>query len=125
MNLSVATLILATAAAVTGQAVLKTSKEFPLEARIVAVEKRNSPYQDSGHPGANTYEWHLMKTVIGDKLYGLAATNGLFAKRNWLEVGSYPARKVKDGFDLEYLDDNGKLRHEVLSIKSEEPAPPK
>ncbi len=103
---------------------MKTSFEYPLQARIIAVEKRTSPYQDSSHVGANTYEWHLLKTVIGDKLYGLAADHGLFARRNLLSVGSYPARKVKGGFDVQYLDDNGKVQHEILSIK-EEPIPAK
>jgi hypothetical protein len=123
MKVAVAVLILASALPAMAQTVLKTSFEYPLEARIIAVEKRNSPYEDSGHPGANTYQWHLMKTVIGDKMFGLAATTGVLSGRTWLDVGTYPAKKVKHGFDVQYVDDKGRVQHEVLTIKSEEPAP--
>ncbi len=122
--------------------VLTTSIEYPLEARIIAVEMRtasrgtegvstDSDGKVSGGGGGGTYTWHLMKAVIGDKLYGLAVllnqARGPFGiplgQRNWLEVGSYPAKRVKNGFEFQYSDDKGKVRHELLVIQSEEPYP--
>lgn len=111
--------------------VLAQTPEYPLQAKIVAVEMQTgasvrAPYTYTSFGkeytvggGGGTYEWHLMKTVIGDKLYGLSSTN----RRHWLHTGTYPAKPVKNGFQLQYTDDKGKVRHEVLRIKSEEPAP--
>jgi hypothetical protein len=128
MKLCFGILFFSCALSAMAQTALKTSPAYPLEARIIAVEKQTSAYPDSTRAtsagGGGTYEWHLMKTIIGDKLYGLAVDKGLFARRNVLEVGTYPARKVNGGFDVAYKDDNGKIQHEVLVIKSEEPAPP-
>jgi hypothetical protein len=122
--------------------VLATSTEYPLSARIIAVEMRtaskgtegvstDSNGNVSGGGGGGTYTWHLMKVAIGDKLYGLAVPLNQFrgsfgiplGHRAWLEVGSYPAKRVKQGFEFQYLDDKGKVRHELLSIQSEEPYP--
>jgi len=122
--------------------VLTTSIEYPLEARIIAVEMRtatrstegvstDSDGKVSGGGGGGTYTWHLMKAVIGDKLYGLAVllnqARGPFGiplgQRNWLEVGSYPAKRVKNGFEFQSSDDKGKVHHELLVIQSEEPYP--
>lgn len=122
--------------------VLTTSIEYPLEARIIAVEMRtasrgtegvstDSDGKVSGGGGGGTYTWHLMKAVIGDKLYGLAVLLNQardpfgipLGQRNWLEVGSYPAKRVKNGFEFQYSDDKGKVRHELLVIQSEEPYP--
>jgi hypothetical protein len=77
----------------------------------------------SSEKNGNPYEWHLMKTIIGDKLYGLAVRPPkAFIRGKWLEVGTYPAKRVKDGFEFQYLD--GKtIRHETLIIKSEELVP--
>ena len=119
---------------------LHTSPQYPLEARIINVEMRTGSagtsgvYTDpttgavSGGGGGGTYTWHLMKAVIGDRLYGLSVPLGVslygiqVQHRSWLEVGTYPAKRVKNGFDFQYLDDAGKVRHEVLRIESEEPA---
>ncbi len=122
--------------------VLTTSTEYPLLAHITAVEMRtaskgtegvssDSNGNVSGGGGGGTYTWHLMRAVIGDKLYGLAVllnqARGPFGiplgQRNWLEVGSYPAKRVKNGFEFQYSDDKGKVRHELLVIQSEEPYP--
>jgi hypothetical protein len=119
---------------------IATSTEYPLLARIVAVEMRtassntrgvssDSSGNVSGGGGGGTYTWHLMKTVIGDKLYGLSVpfSGKLYgislSHRNWLEIGSYPAKRIRNGFEVQYLDDKGKTRHETLLIQSEEPYP--
>lgn len=125
--------------------VIATSTEYPLLARIIAVEIRTASrdaqpistdpsYPDrpaTGGGGGGTHTWHLMKAVIGDKLYGLAVllnqARGPFGiplgQRAWLEIGSYPAKRVKNGFEFQYSDDKGKVRHELLVIQSEEPYP--
>lgn len=125
---------------------LKPSRDYPLAARIIKVEMRtgvrpvDSVHTDgdgnvSGGGGGGSYEWHLMKAVIGDKLYGLSVQERptydlLFGRRlapfgntPWLEVGDYRAKRVKGGFEFEYRDDKGKLHHELLRIESEEAAP--
>jgi hypothetical protein len=123
--------------------VIATSTEYPLLARIIAVEMRTASTNTkgvsadsngnvSGGGGGGTYTWHLMKAVIGDKLYGLAVllnqARGPFGiplgQRAWLEVGSYPVKRVKNGFEFQYSDDKGKVRHELLVIQSEEPYSP-
>jgi hypothetical protein len=123
-----------TGAAETKETSVQTSAEYPLKARIIAVEMRTGSYYSSdvstdyegkvsGSGSGGTYEWHLMKTVIGDKLYGLSVHGARFHKRNWLLMGSYPAKRVKGGFEVQYSD-KGKVQHEVLYINSEEPYPP-
>ena len=125
---------------------LKPSREYPLAARIVKVETRTgvsavrpaapvqtdsqgNVYGGGGGGGGESYEWHLMKAVIGDKLYGLSVQeNGsaivrAIQRRTWLEIGDYRAKRLKHGFEFEYQDDKGKLHHEKLEIESEEPAP--
>ena len=67
--------------------------------------------------GGGTYEWHLMKTVIGDKLYGFAARS----RHAWLPIGTYSAKPVKDGFEIQYTDAKGRVRHEVLRIRVRNP----
>jgi hypothetical protein len=115
------------------QSLVQTSTEYPLNARIIAVEMHTGSHSSSsvstdyegkvsGEGSGGTYEWHLMKTVIGDKLYGLSVHGAPFHKRNWLEMGSYPAKRVKGGFEVQYSD-KGKVHHEVLFINSEEPYP--
>jgi hypothetical protein len=136
-----AILVLGCAVSAVAQTQVLVSKDYPLQANIIAVEMRtaSSPTQGvstdsdgnvSGGGGGGTYTWHLMKTVIGDKLYGLAVPLSQFrgpfgiplGHRAWLEIGSYSAKRVKDGFELQYLD-NKKVRHETLLIQSEEPYP--
>jgi|ERR1700675_3386151 len=120
---------------------LKTSSAYPLEAHIIKVETRTGSngtsgvYTDpntgavSGGGGGGTYTWHLMETIIGDKLYGLSVPGSVtlygvpVQHRPWLEIGTYPAKRVKNGFEFQYIDNRGKVRHEVLHIESEEPAP--
>jgi hypothetical protein len=120
---------------------LHTSSQYPLEAHIIKVEMRtgsagtSSVYTDpttgavSGGGGGGTYTWHLMKAIIGDTLYGLSVPNGAsiygisVQHRDWLEVGTYPVKRVKNGFEFQYLDSTGKVRHEVLRIESEEATP--
>jgi hypothetical protein len=43
-----------------------------------------------------------------------------FHGEKWLHMGDYPCRQTKNGFEFEYYDENGKLRHEELLIASEE-----
>ena len=66
--------------------VLAQTPEYPLQANIIAVEMHTAADPVRGDytytsfskvytvpgGGGGSYEWHLMKTVIGDKLYGLA-----------------------------------------------------
>lgn len=127
MKITIAVIALALVPAV---GVLAQTPEYPLQANIIAVEMHTAANPVTGDytytsfgkvytipgGGGGTREWHLMKTVIGDKLYGLAA-------RQWLHTGTYSAKSVKKGFEIQYTDAKGKVRHEVLYIKSEEPAP--
>jgi hypothetical protein len=110
---------------------IATSTEYPLLARIIAVEMRtassgtervraDSDGNVTGGGGGGTYTWQLMKAVIGDKLYGLRVY-GTWGHRAWLEIGSYPAKRFKNGFEFQYADDKGKVRHQFLTIQSEEP----
>jgi hypothetical protein len=71
------------------------------------------PYSSSG----SSYEWHLMMTVIGDKLYGLSAA------KNWLHIGTYALKEVRGGFEMRYNDETGRLLRQILTIRSEEAAP--
>lgn len=62
-----------------------------------------------------------MKTIVGDKMYGLSAPGR--RHNTWLDIGYYAFKRVKNGFEVQYRDDKGKVRQEVLTIRSEEAAP--
>jgi len=113
------------------------SPQYPIKAHIVAVEMHTGA-TTTGSSGGDynvmgstmhvpdtrrnvSYEWHLMKTVIDDKMYGLSAPSGRHTA--WLEIGYYAFKRVKSGFEVQYHDDKGKVRQEVLTIRSEEAAP--
>lgn len=98
---------------------LQTSAKYPLTAHIVSVEMEQQAIVINGVGG--TSNWHLMKTEIDGKMYGLAAEQHPFHRPpTWLHEGAYPARRTKNGFDLEYIDSRGKVQHEELTIMSEE-----
>jgi hypothetical protein len=116
----------------------EVSPEYPIKAHVVAVEMQTG-VTTTGSSGGDynlwgstmhvpdtrrnvSYEWHLMKAVIGDKMYGLSAPVG--RHNTWLDIGYYAFKRVKKGFEVQYLDDKGKVRDEVLTIRSEEVAPP-
>jgi hypothetical protein len=117
----------------------KLSEEYPLEAHVIAVEMETAEFS-SGHGGytysvpgragqpstvysvpgssvGSSYQWHLMKTIVGDTLYGLSTPAA------WLRIGTYAFKQTKGGFEVRYNDETGKLRTEILTIRSEEPAP--
>ncbi len=114
----------------------KTSEEYPLEAHVVAVkmetgetssgggsytvwDSRTQSHQVSRSSSGSSYEWHLMMTVIGDKLYGLSVSS----RGTWLHIGDYAFRQVRRGFEMRYNDERGRLLTQILTIRSEEPAP--
>ena len=120
----------------------KTSEEYPLEAHVVAVKMQTGEISSGGGGGSYTvwdsrttshqvhvpysssgssYEWHLMMTVIGDKLYGLSVPGG--RHNAWLHTGTYAFKEVRGGFEMRYNDETGRLRTQILAIRSEEPAP--
>jgi hypothetical protein len=113
----------------------EVSPQYPIKAQVVAVEMHTGT-TTTGNSGGDynvfgsvmhvpdnrrnvSYEWHLMKTVVGDKMYGLSAP----ARGAWLPVGYYAFKQVKKGFEVQYLDEKGKIRQETLTIRSEEPIP--
>jgi len=119
----------------------KTSEEYPLEAHVVTVKMQTGEISRGGGGGSYTvwdsrttshqvlvpysssgssYEWHLMMTVIGDKLYGLSVPGG--RHNAWLHTGTYAFKEVRGGFEMRYNDETGRLRTQILTIKSEEPA---
>lgn len=98
---------------------LQTSAKYPLAAKIISVEMEQQQRVVNGVGGTST--WHLMKTEINGKTYGLVATDRPFRRpESWLHIGTYPARQTKNGFDLQFIDSGGKVRHEELQIVSEE-----
>lgn len=115
----------------------EVSPQYPVKAHIVAVEMETD-VTTTGGSGGNynlwgstmhvpdtrrtvSYQWHLMKTVVGDKMYGLSVSGGRHT--HWLEIGYYAVKPVNGGFEVQYHDDKGKVRKEVLTILSEEPVP--
>lgn len=115
----------------------EVSSQYPIKAHVVAVEMHTGTtttgsggyhYNKTLCPlctdlpdtrSTGSYTWHLMKTVIDDKMYGLSARR----KGVWLPVGYYALNQVKGGFEVQYLDKKGKVRQETLAILSEEPVP--
>ncbi|MBZ5696198.1 MAG: hypothetical protein LAN36_12660 [Acidobacteriia bacterium] len=100
---------------------LPVSGKYPLQAHIVSVESQQEQYLQDGTGG--TYERHLMRTEINGKVYGLRDDTPISIRHRaerWLHTGFYPARATKNGFELEYVDVGGKLRHGGFSIVSEE-----
>ncbi|MGA8365908.1 MAG: PEGA domain-containing protein [Candidatus Acidiferrales bacterium] len=115
----------------------EVSPQYPIKAHIVAVEMHTGT-TTTGNSGGDydlwgsnmhvpdtrrnvSYEWHLMKTVVGDKMYGLSVSAG--RHNAWLGIGDYALKRVKNGFEVQYRDETGKVRQEVLTIRSEEPPP--
>jgi hypothetical protein len=114
----------------------EVSPQYPLKAHVIAVEMHTGA-TTTGNSGGDfnvgggnvmhvpdtrsnvSYEWHLMKTVVGDKMYGLSVSS----KGAWLQIGYYAFKQVKKGFEVQYFDQNGKVHQETLTIRSEEPLP--
>ncbi|HXY08779.1 MAG TPA: hypothetical protein VEI52_13145 [Terriglobales bacterium] len=100
---------------------LAVSDKYPLMAHVkqVQMEQRQSVHGSNGNVHGRTYNWHLMIAEINGRTYGLDAKPG-FHREHWLHMGDYPCRQTKKGFEVEYYDENGKLRNEELVIASEE-----
>ena len=112
----------APAAAFPQQTKLPVSSKYPLQAHIVSVEIEQKQHLSDG--SGEISESHLMKAEIDGKTYGLAVPDNLLKKRpfehrTWLETGFYPARRIKHGFEFEYMDGD-KVRHEELQILFQE-----
>jgi len=90
------------------------SDKYPLMAHITQVQVQHQQY-DGG-----TYDWHLMTAEINGRTYSLDAQEMFFSHEKWLKIGDYPCRQTKKGFEFEYHDENGKLRHDEFVISSEE-----
>jgi hypothetical protein len=104
------------------QSALSTSDKYPLMAHVKKVDMGQQTIEGTSH---NT---HVMIAEIDGHTYGLQAI--VYPRRygfvtvaphmNWLQIGDYPCRPTKKGFEFEYYDENSKLRHEDLAIVSEE-----
>jgi len=117
----------------------EVSSQYPIKAHVIAVEMQTGTtttgsggyhYNKTLCPSCTdlpdtrstaSYTWHLMKAVIGDKMYGLSSPAG--RHNTWLDIGYYAFKRVKNGFEVQYRDEKGKVRQEVLTIQSEEVAP--
>ena len=104
------------------QTQLPVSGRYPLQAHIVSVEIEQQQHLTNSTGEITTS--HLMKAEIDGKTYLLAENlhlrqKRLFEHRTWLDVGFYPVRRTKHGFEFEYMEGD-KLRHEELNIVSVE-----